>query len=144
MLKPSIILDTNVVLNAFFFQETRTVHIVQSLLARYSWFSTPWMQDEAIRVAKSRNLVKYATLENIGCLTEAFNLHATLITDCLLPNNITNGLLRCRDIDDQIFLNLALYTQAHILLTLDRDLLKLKKRSQSLGVLIVEPLNIKL
>jgi putative PIN family toxin of toxin-antitoxin system len=144
MLKPNIILDTNVVLNAFFFQDSNTAHTVQSLLTRYSWISTLWMQNEALRVANSRHLAKYATLENTIYLSEAFNQQATLIADCLLSNDITNGLLRCKDIDDQIFLNLALYAQADILLTLDRDLLKLKKRGQSLGILIIEPFNIKL
>lgn len=144
MLKPNIILDTNVVLNAFFFQEESTIQIIQPLLTQYSWISTPWMQNEALRVANSRHLAKYATLENINYLSEAFNQYATLIADCLLSNNIANGMLRCRDIDDQIFLNLALYTQAYIILTLDRDLLKLKKRSLSLGILIIEPFNIKL
>jgi uncharacterized protein len=140
MLKPNIVLDTNVVLNAFFFQEEYSNRIIPSLFKTYQWVSTPWMQQEAVRVANSYALKKYASIEKTTALSNSFKQHAVLIDDYVLSNHITNGLIRCRDTDDQIFLNLALHTKATLILTLDRDLLKLKKRAQTFGLSIIEPL----
>jgi putative PIN family toxin of toxin-antitoxin system len=139
---PVMVLDTNVVLNYAFFQEPATVALINQLLRTHRWCSTPWMQLEASRVASSRALVKYATPSTLAQLAACFAQHATMIADDAVPADIATGVLRCRDSDDQIFLDVALYTQAVLLLTLDRDLLKLKKRAASLqpvGLRIVEP-----
>ncbi len=142
--KPALVLDSNVVLNTWLFADTATLNVVMPLLHTHTWVCTPWMQIEATRVASSRALAKYTTPEKLAALAQGFAQHANLVADECIPTDIASGLLRCRDVDDQVFLNLALYTQAPLLLTLDRDLLKLKKRAKSLALIIVEPSKITL
>jgi len=47
--------------------------------------------------------------------------------------------LRCTDPDDQVFIDLAIATPAHWLLTHDHALLKLAKRARRLGVQVLRP-----
>jgi uncharacterized protein len=136
---PRIVLDSNVVLNWLFFQDIPTLALMQKVLVSHTWVCTVWMQTEAIRVAKSPAMARYATPEKLANLANGFVQHATILLDASLPANSAYGLLRCRDRDDQVFLDLALYRQAQFILTLDRDLLKLKKRAATLGLSIVEP-----
>jgi uncharacterized protein len=131
------VLDTNVVLNAWFFQEAHTLAVVHQCLMHHTWVTTPWMRLEALRVARTPFLAKYCSQDALVRLDTAFDQHATVFEDATIAT--TKNMLRCRDLDDQIFLDLAVHTQAEYLLSLDRDLLKLKKRAASIGLSIIEP-----
>jgi putative PIN family toxin of toxin-antitoxin system len=109
------------------------VAVIERLLCDYQWVCTEWMQREAQRVAKLPQMAKYASSETILALNQGFSNHATLI------EHSTVSPMRCRDVDDQAFLDLAAHTQARLLLTLDRDLLKLRKRAATLELTIVQP-----
>jgi uncharacterized protein len=131
--KPALIIDTNVVLDAWFFQAPPTVALVTALLRTHEWVCTEWMQREAQRVATLASLRKYATAQALLALEQAFISHAVVVA------HTTASPMRCRDPDDQAFLDLATHTQAQLLLTLDRDLLKLKKRAAMFGLNITQP-----
>jgi putative PIN family toxin of toxin-antitoxin system len=131
--KRALVIDSNVVLNGFFFKDPPTVAVIERLLCDYQWVCTEWMQREAQRVAKLPQMAKYASSETILALNQGFSNHAKLI------EHSTVSPMRCRDVDDQAFLDLAAHTQARLLLTLDRDLLKLRKRAATLELTIVQP-----
>ncbi len=134
--RPCLVLDTNVVLNWLFFKDAATVGTITPLLTTHQWVSTPWMQREATRVAHSPHLAKYAFAQAFASLEAGFIQNAHFV------ETIATSPLRCRDPDDQAFLNLAQQTQSHLLLTLDRDLLKLKKAAEKLGLKILAPCNL--
>ena len=131
--RPALIIDTNVVLNRWLFHDVSTITLLDRLASSHRWVGTQWMLAEALRVAAAPHLAKYRRSE-LSELESAYRTHIELI------NPDTVSPLRCRDPDDQAFLNLAEFTQAPLLLTLDRDLLKLRKRAATLGLQIVEPL----
>jgi uncharacterized protein len=131
-----LVIDSNVVLNWLFFKDLPTVEVIERLLLSHHWVCTEWMQREAQRVATLPQMAKYASSEAIAALAQGFAERATLIAhDTVSP-------MRCRDADDQAFLDLAAHTQAALLLTLDRDLLKLRKRAATLRLTIVQPIKI--
>jgi putative PIN family toxin of toxin-antitoxin system len=110
--------------------------VIERLLCDYQWVCTEWMQCEAQRVAKLPQMAKYASSQAILALAQGFSNHANLI------EHRTVSPMRCRDVDDQAFLDLAAHTNAPLLLTLDRDLLKHRKRAKALGLNIVQPFKI--
>jgi uncharacterized protein len=133
---PALVIDSNVVLNCLFFKDALTVAVVERLLLSHHWVCTEWMQREAQRVATLPQMAKYASSDAITALAQGFAQRATLIAhDTVSP-------MRCRDADDQAFLDLAAHTHAPLLLTLDRDLLKLRKRAATFGLSIVQPFKI--
>jgi putative PIN family toxin of toxin-antitoxin system len=81
-------------------------------------------------------LAKYVTPAATATLIQGFIKHATIV------EHAAASPMRCRDVDDQAFLDLAAHTQAPLLLTLDRDLLKLQKRAKTFGLKIVQPFKI--
>jgi uncharacterized protein len=130
---PALVIDSNVVLNWLFFKDAPTVTAIERLLHSHRWVCTEWMQREAQRVATLPQMTKYASSEAIAALAHGFAEYAMLIT------HSTISPMRCRDVDDQAFLDLAAHTQAPLLLTLDRDLLKLQKRAKTFGLRIAKP-----
>jgi uncharacterized protein len=130
---PALVIDSNVVLNWLFFKDAPTVTAIERLLQTHRWVCTEWMQREAQRVATLPQMAKYASSEAIAALAHGFAEHAILI------KHTTVSPMRCRDVDDQAFLDLAAHTQAPLLLTLDRDLFKHRKHAKALGLNIVQP-----
>ncbi len=139
--KTPLIIDSNVVLNWLFFNDAPTVALVDQLLKTHCWVCTEWMAREAQRVATLPQLAKYATPAATAALADGFVQHATVV-ECSTVS--THPALRCRDADDQAFLDLAAHTHAPLLLTLDKDLLKLQKRAKTFGLNIVQPFKITL
>ncbi len=141
--KSALVIDSNVVLDWLFFAEPATLATINALLHTHRWVCTPWMMREAQRVATLPQLAKYANPQATQRLQQGFAAYATVIEpDNAKPPHAPSPIvtpLRCRDPDDQAFLDLALHTQAPLLLTLDRDLLKLRKRACVLGLNIVQP-----
>ncbi len=130
----ALVIDSNVVLNWLFFKDAATVEVIERLLQSHQWVCTEWMQREAQRVATLPQMAKYASTEALAVLAHGFTERATLVV------HATVSPMRCRDADDQAFLDLAAHTQAPLLLTLDRDLLKLRKRAATFGLTIVQPI----
>lgn len=136
---PALIIDSNVVLNWLFFTDSATVRCITALLSTHRWVCTEWMQHEAQRVATLPQLAKYANPVATAALAQGFAQFATIVQDNAIS---PHPALRCRDPDDQAFLDLAAHTQAPLLLTLDRDLLKLQKRAKTFGLIIMQPFKI--
>jgi putative PIN family toxin of toxin-antitoxin system len=129
----NIILDTNIALNLWFFNDATTHAALAPLLRNATVHGTPAMLVELLRVARSPHLAKYASHEGAFDRLEK-SWRATV--QCHEVDPVQRSPLRCRDADDQIFLDLAHQISAAAIITLDRDLLKLKKRAKMLNLQI--------
>ena len=121
------VLDTNVVLDLFHFIDPRTLSLKHAIEAG-------WLRcygDEACLDELQRVL----TYPEFGLETDAQNrlLAAyrgllTIIDDNAADAAGSFDLPRCRDVDDQKFLTLAARSNADLLITRDKELLRLARR----------------
>ena len=120
------VLDTNVVLDLFHFIDPRTLSLKHAIEAG-------WLRcygDEACLDELQRVL----TYPEFGLMTDAQNrlLAAyrgllTIIDDNAADAAGSFDLPRCRDVDDQKFLTLAARSNADLLITRDKELLRLAR-----------------
>jgi uncharacterized protein len=131
----TIVLDTNAVLDWLVFRETALDDLTSRLAdARVRWLSCPAMRTELMRVLQRPCLVRYDP-DSERTLAQ-YDQWASV---CVNPQTSGAPRLRCRDEDDQVFLDLALRERAGWLLTRDRDLLCLARKTLPLGLKITRP-----
>jgi putative PIN family toxin of toxin-antitoxin system len=126
-----IVLDTNIVLDLFVFNDPAAQPLLQQLESgALRWISTPAMRDELARVLAYSQIVKSLAHHQIeaGKVLQRFDKHARL----LAPP--AKAPVTCKDPDDQKFIDLAVAHQAR-LLSKDRAVLCMQKRLSALGVL---------
>ena len=128
-----VVLDTNVWLALWFFREPG-VDALRDTLA----------QGDLIPVRSAATDFELAeVLARPGLFNVAPDRQAQLMCQwesvALLVSDITPAPCRCRDPDDQKFLDLALSAGARWLITRDRDLLKLRKKVRAAGLAITAP-----
>ena len=128
--RPVIVLDTNIVLDVWVFNDAPSVPLKEQLLAaELDWLATQEMRNELARVLdypKIRPSLKFyqLTAENV---LAAFDQHARIVAVA------SKCLIACRDPDDQKFIDLAVAHRA-LLLSKDRHLLSLQKRLLAQGI----------
>lgn len=131
-----LVLDTNIVLDAFVFGDGAAQPLRHGLLAgRLHWLATPAMREELERVLGYPQLARWlsATGSAAGDVLAAFDRHAHAV-----PPAPRAGLV-CRDPDDQKFIDLAVDRRAG-LLSKDRAVLALRKRLAAAGVRVATTL----
>ena len=125
-----IVLDTNIVLDAFVFNDPTTVPLKQALDAgELHWVATQAMRDELERVLaypKIAARLAHHQLTTRGVLAR-FDAQARLL------DVAAKAPFTCRDADDQKFVDLAVAHQAK-LLSKDDAVLCMAKRLLTLGV----------
>ena len=126
----TIVLDTNIVLDTFVFNDP-AAEPIRHALANYKldWLATQPMRDELARVLAypkiaARLMVYHLTVMDV--LTK-FDQHARLV-DVAPKASVT-----CSDADDQKFIDLAV-THRATLLSKDHAVISMKKRLLALGV----------
>ena len=128
-----ITLDTNVVLDWLVFRDRRAHAVAQAIEARQlQWVACAAMRSELERTLAYRSLAAWSP-DHVQVLA-VFDRHAAL-----LPQPPTLPLMRCSDLDDQVFVDLAAASGSRWLLTHDRALLRLARRARPLGLDIVRP-----
>lgn len=120
----ALVLDTNIVLDLWVFADDAARPLRAALLAgELSWLATAAMRDELARVLHYPQIaprLAFYELQPPQVLAH-FDRHASLVEP---P---ARAPLRCRDPDDQKFIDLAVARQA-LLLSKDRAVLAMKKR----------------
>lgn len=125
---PRLVLDTNVVMDLFHFLAPPLARLVQAIAT-----------DEVICLANAHTLAELERvtgypqfrLDTAGRdkLLQRYQDHLTLV-----PVSAGDGdlppLPKCRDPDDQIFLTLAQYAKADLLISRDKQVLKLARARQ--------------
>ena len=126
----TIILDTNIVLDAFLFNDPTAEPVRQALAKQeLDWLATEPMRDELIRVLaypKIATKLAFYKLSESDVL-EKFDQHARLVG--IAPK----ASMTCSDADDQKFIDLAVQHSA-LLLSKDRDVISMRKRLIAQGI----------
>jgi putative PIN family toxin of toxin-antitoxin system len=129
-----LILDTNVVLDIFHFADPAALPILAALEAGDSGCLADEMTlGELMRVV---TYPEFGLSPDEGAALVA--RYRTLLTFAVTDSTPLPAVPKCRDPDDQKFLELAARTNADLLVSKDKALLKLRRR-QGLGFRIVTP-----
>jgi len=129
-LRPLWVLDTNIVLDVFLFADPATQPLREALAqARIRWISTAPMREELARVLTYPHIAQRMDFyqRSFEVLLRDFDTHSHQVG--VAPR----APLRCKDPDDQHFIDLALAHQAG-LLSKDHAVLCMAKRLRALGV----------
>lgn len=130
--KPSVVLDTNVVLDWLLFKEPSVGALASAVTgARVRWIVTVAMRDEFVHVL-CRGLAATRQVE-VASLLAMWDTHALVLPAA--PQH----RLRCTDPDDQKFVDLALAARARWLISHDRAVLRLRGRAADLGLTVLAP-----
>ncbi|MDP3537584.1 MAG: putative toxin-antitoxin system toxin component, PIN family [Azonexus sp.] len=127
-----LVLDTNVVLDLFHWANTDAVPIMAALESgRIECFADERTLDELQRVLTYPQLKMTPEM-----MTERYARYSGLVQ--LVPAGEAPHLPRCKDRDDQKFLELAARCGANILVSKDKELLRLRGRT-TLAFQIMKP-----
>ena len=127
-----LVLDTNVVLDLYHWANTDAVPIMAALEAgQIECFADERTLDELQRVLTYPQLKMTPEM-----MVERYQRYSNLVQ--LVPAGEAPHLPRCKDRDDQKFLELAARCAANILVSKDKALLKLRGRT-TLGFQIMKP-----
>lgn len=132
---PRVVLDTNAVLDWLVFGDPRIQPVVDALQSdRLRWVACPAMRQELVYMLGHASLARWSP-DGPAALAQFDHLAE------IRPDPVANPHVgpRCRDADDQIFVDLALTVGARWLLTHDRAVLKLARRAAANGLQVVRP-----
>ncbi len=127
-----VVLDTNVVLDLWLFQDPQQQWLVQRLEnGAWQWLATPSMREELARVLTYGHLSNWLTRNQMGAeaILARFDEAATLVAAA------PKALFSCQDPDDQKFIDLAVAHKAW-LFSKDKAVLCMKKRLGTLGCVL--------
>ncbi len=130
---PAVVLDTNIVLDWFWFADARVAGVASALQSgTQRWVATLPMRAELDRVLARLPPWRHGvTREQV---LAAFDRHVSIV-DIAPP---AFGL-HCTDADDQPFIDLAIHAGARWLFSRDRAVLKLARRAATFGCSIAAP-----
>ncbi|MFM2112736.1 MAG: hypothetical protein RLZZ271_1396 [Pseudomonadota bacterium] len=134
-----LVLDTNVVLDLLVFNEPAHAAQMEPLRrvlreGAAQWLATPAMRSELARVLHYPKLAPRVAF--YGCTAES--VLREFDDSALICPPAVRIAFTCKDADDQIFADLAVAKQAH-LLSKDDALLSMKKRLATLGASVWMP-----
>ena len=127
-----IVLDTNIVLDLFFFSDPACQSLKQALAqGQLRWLSTLAMRDELARVLTYAHIVPRMAFYQVSAadVLAQFDRFAQPVAAAPRASAV------CKDPDDQIFIDLAVAHKA-TLLSKDKAVTSMKKRLLALGVLV--------
>ncbi len=128
--RPLWVLDTNIVLDVFLFADPAAQPLREALAqAHIRWISTAPMREELARVLDYPHIAKRMDFyqRSFEDLLRDFDTHSHTV------DVAQRAPLRCKDPDDQRFIDLALAQRAG-LLSKDHAVLCMAKRLRALGV----------
>jgi putative PIN family toxin of toxin-antitoxin system len=127
---PLVVLDTNIVLDVFVFNDAASVPLKHALEAgELDWLATPPMRDELARVLAYPQIVPRLNFYELTAedVLAAFDRHARIVE--VAPK----ASVTCSDADDQNFIDLAVAHQS-LLLSKDQHVLSMRKRLLAQGI----------
>jgi putative PIN family toxin of toxin-antitoxin system len=132
---PRVVLDTNVCLDLFLFRDAACAPLAGALAdGRVQAVADAACREEWLRV------LHYPSVpirpEQRAELRERFDAAMLALPERAVPSDLP-PLPTCRDPDDQKFLELAQASGAQWLISKDRDLLKLARRTRKAGLFLI-------
>ena len=128
--KAPVVIDTNIVLDVFIFNDAAARPLRKALEAgELDWIATLPMRDELARVLTYRQIVPRLVFYRLSAddVLALFDRHARLLEVA------GKARLTCSDTDDQKFIDLAVAGKT-LLLSKDRHILSMSKRLLAHGV----------
>ena len=125
-----VVLDTNIVLDVFVFNDSAAEPVRQALAEQQlDWLATQPMRDELDRVLAYPKIALRLAFYKLaaGDVLAKFDQHARLVP--VAPK----ASLNCSDADDQKFIDLAVQHQA-LLLSKDKAVISMSKRLLAQGI----------
>lgn len=133
--KPTVVLDTNVVLDWLVFRNPDGRALFDAIERRQlRWVVTDAMHDELQHVLGRGVAAAYAP--DLSQIAESWRQLSETSPTPVLQGDASR--LRCTDADDQKFVDLAL-AEARWLVSRDRAVLKLARRAARLGLEVIPP-----
>ena len=129
-MKP-VVLDTNILLDIFVFNDERAVDLKQAILGRRIQAVASQKTLAEFADVLSRPLFKLDEETQLAILAQ-WKSNAQQVDD----SNLAPAPWKCRDTDDQIFLDLAYQLRPTILISKDNAVLQLASRAAPDGILI--------
>jgi predicted nucleic acid-binding protein len=137
---PIVILDTNIVLDLFLFQDPRTTPLREQLAAgQLSWHATAHMRNELERVLTYTHIAAKLALyqKTPQDILAQFDQHAQVS-----PQPSNKAPYACKDADDQPFIDLAAalaqsqlpHSPSITLISKDKAVLSMRKRLEKLTI----------
>lgn len=130
-MKPTLVLDTNVLLDLFVFNDPDITPLKTALLAnQFNWISTTAMRDELERVLTYPKITPRMAFYQISAVDVLawFDQFATLV------DAAPRAAAICKDPDDQKFIDLAVLHHT-TLLSKDQAVLCMQKRLLAGGII---------
>lgn len=129
---PRFVFDTNIILDFFVFEDPGCRHFLQAPReGRILSFCTPSTLEE-LRLVLSRSLFSLPSEEQEKILTNWKALSVTL-------EDISQEALKCRDSDDNKFLDLAFQVKPCTLVSKDKLVLRVRSKARKFGITICRP-----
>ena len=130
---PRIVLDTNAVLDWLYFRDPRCAVLAEAVTThRVRWIASASMRDE-IEHVMTRGSLGDRWPDGAASVRDGWQRWATTV-DAEAP--ASPAALRCTDVDDQKFIDLAIEGRAVALLSADRAVLRLARRAIAWGLVI--------
>jgi putative PIN family toxin of toxin-antitoxin system len=127
-MKPRVVLDTNILLDLFYFKDKSVVYLLECLKTeQVQGFTCELIWEELVEVLARKPFNQ--TIEEINLI---WSNYQHLLTWQAPQKN--NSGIKCSDPDDQIFVELAVELAPCYLITKDKDLLVLQKKLQKFQV----------
>ncbi len=130
MTRPAVVLDTNILLDLWVFDDPPSQRLKTALEAgQLDWLATAEMRSELARVLTYPQIVpRLAYYQRSAAeVLAAFDRHARVVPPA------AKAPLTCSDADDQKFIDLAVSHRA-TLLSKDKAVISMRKRLQALGI----------
>lgn len=133
---PRLVLDTQVVMEWLVFRDAGIRALTEPIEAgRWTWIGCSAMRDELLHVLSRGIAARWnpdplaiaEVFARLCQMSEPADAHASV------------PLLKCRDKDDQKFIDLALACKVDALISRDSDVLALAKRAKKQGLAILRP-----
>lgn len=132
-----VVLDTNIVLDAWLFHDPAAEVLKVALADRQlQWIATSAMREELVRVLNYPQIVPRLAFHKVG----SEQLLAQFDALVQILQTPAKAEVTCRDPDDQKFIDLAVAHQA-LLLSKDKAVICMKKRLLTLAVSAQEAIN---
>jgi putative PIN family toxin of toxin-antitoxin system len=132
----SLVIDTNVALGWLVLRDPWCMALEPRLRDKQAvWLLCPAMADELAHVL-ARPLSRRWESAREHALTLCWSALASMVEP---SEQMSPAGLRCRDRADQKFIDLAFARHADWVLTLDRDLISLRRRASAQGLAIATP-----
>lgn len=133
---PRLVLDTQVVMEWLVFRDPGIQPLVKPIdEGRWIWVGCEAMRDELLHVLSRGVAARWNP--DPAAVADTFGRLCHMLTP---PEGVAPlPLLKCRDKDDQKFIDLALMHRVDALISRDGDVLALAKRARKHGLAILRP-----